>query len=140
MWDLSKTYVPCTGRWVPINRTTKEVTVLKLSENLNSVKGRCQHSSYQRSVSRRSPETRLGEHRDNSLIGSEGKESACNAGDLGSIPALGRSPGGGHGSPLQHSCLENPHGQGSLVVYSPWGWKELDTTKRLSTISPAPHP
>ena len=42
--------------------------------------------------------------------GSAGKESACNAGDLGSVPGLGRSPGGGHGNPLQYSCLENPHG------------------------------
>ena len=42
--------------------------------------------------------------------GSDGKESTCNAGDLGSIPGLGRSPGGGHGNPLQYSCLENPHG------------------------------
>ena len=42
--------------------------------------------------------------------GSVGKESACNVGDLGSISGLGRSPGGGHGNPLQYSCLENPHG------------------------------
>ena len=40
--------------------------------------------------------------------GSDGKESACNLGDLGSIPGLGRSPGGGHSNPLQCSCLENP--------------------------------
>ena len=40
--------------------------------------------------------------------GSEVKASACNAGDLGSIPGLGRSPGGRHGNPLQYSCLENP--------------------------------
>ena len=46
---------------------------------------------------------------------SAGKESACNVGDLGSIPGLGRYPGGGHGNPLQYSCLENPHGQRSLV-------------------------
>ena len=39
--------------------------------------------------------------------GSDGKESACNVEDLSSIPGLGRSPGGGHGSPLQYSCLEN---------------------------------
>ena len=38
--------------------------------------------------------------------GSGGKESACNVGDLGSISGLGRSPGGGHGNPLQYSCLE----------------------------------
>ena len=43
------------------------------------------------------------------------KESSCNAEDPGSIPGLGTSPGGGHGSPLQYSCLENPHGQRSLV-------------------------
>ena len=40
--------------------------------------------------------------------GSDGKESACNAGDLGSIPRFGRSPGGGRGNPLQYSCLEKP--------------------------------
>ena len=47
---------------------------------------------------------------------SDGKESACSAGDLGSIPGLGRSPGGGHGNPLHYSCLENPHGQRSLAA------------------------
>ena len=40
--------------------------------------------------------------------GSASKESACNAGDLGSIPGSGKFPGGGHDNPLQHSCLENP--------------------------------
>ena len=45
--------------------------------------------------------------------GSDGKESTCNEGNLGSIPGLGRSPGGGHGNPLQYSCLENAHGQRS---------------------------
>ena len=50
-------------------------------------------------------------------------------GDLGSIPGLGRSPGGGHGNLLQYFCLENPHGQRSLVGCSPWGCKELDMTK-----------
>ena len=39
---------------------------------------------------------------------SEGKASACNAGDLGSMPGSGRSPGEGNGNPLQYSCLENP--------------------------------
>ena len=43
--------------------------------------------------------------------GSDGKESTYNLGDLGSIPGLGRFPGGGHGNPFQYSCLENPHGQ-----------------------------
>ena len=42
------------------------------------------------------------------LCGSAGKESACNAGELGSIPGLGRSPGEGKGYPLQYSSLENP--------------------------------
>ena len=64
---------------------------------------------------------------------SGGKESACNVGDLGSVPGLGRSPGGGHGNSLQYYSLENPHGQRSLVGYSPWGCKELDSTERLST-------
>ena len=40
--------------------------------------------------------------------GSDGKASACNEGDLGSIPGSGRSPGEGNGNPLQYSCLENP--------------------------------
>ena len=45
--------------------------------------------------------------------GLEGKELACNTGNLGSIPGLGRSPGGGHGNPLQYSCLENPKDRGA---------------------------
>ena len=65
--------------------------------------------------------------------GSDGKESACNVGDLGSIPKLGRSPGGGHGNLLQYSCLEKPHGQKSQVGYSPWGHKESDKTEQLRT-------
>ena len=65
--------------------------------------------------------------------GSDGKESACNAEALGSIPGLGRWPGGGHGNLLQYSCLENPHRQRSLADYSPWGCQESDTTERLST-------
>ena len=60
---------------------------------------------------------------------SDGKESACNVGDLGSIPGLGRSPRSGHGNSLLYSCQENPHGQRSLVGYSPWGHKESDTTE-----------
>ena len=46
--------------------------------------------------------------------GSDSKEPTCKAGDLGSITRLGRSPGGGHGNPLQFSCLENHHGQRNL--------------------------
>jgi len=46
---------------------------------------------------------------------SDGGESTCHAGDLGLIPGLGRSSRGGHGNPLQYSCLENPHEQSSLV-------------------------
>ena len=104
------------------------------------------------------------------LLGcSAGKGSTCNAGDLGSIPGSGSSPGegmgyplqyswasllaqlvknlpamqetwirslgwedspgGGHGNPLQCSCLENPHEQRSLADYSPWNCKESDTTE-----------
>ena len=110
---------------------------------------------------------------------SVGKESTCNAGDLGSIPGSGRiageginyplqyswasllaqlvknlpatqetwirslgwedSPGGGHGNPLQCSCLENPHEQRSLADYSPWNCKESDTTEWLSTAQHKAH-
>ena len=45
--------------------------------------------------------------------GSDGKESACNVGDMGSIPGSGRSPGEGNGNPLQYSCLENPMDKGT---------------------------
>ena len=61
--------------------------------------------------------------------GLAGKESACNAGDLGSIPGLGRSPGEGKGYPLQYSGLENP------LDCSPWGRQESDTTERLSHLT-----
>ena len=57
-----------------------------------------------------------------------GKSSACNAGDLGSIPGSGRSPGEGNGNPLQYSCLQNPMDRG----YSPWGHKGSDTTLQLN--------
>ena len=50
-----------------------------------------------------------------------GEESICSAGDAGSIPGSGRSPGGGHGNPLQYSCLENPMERGRLVDYSSQG-------------------
>ena len=60
-----------------------------------------------------------------------GKESSCNEGYLGSIPGLGRSPG--HGNPFQY-CLENHHGQRSLVGYSPWGHRVgLDWAIKHST-------
>ena len=63
--------------------------------------------------------------------GSTDKESTCNAGDLSSIPRMGRSPGGQHSNPCQYPYLEINHGQRSLVGCSPWGCKELDTTERL---------
>ena len=62
--------------------------------------------------------------------GSVIKNTPANAGDLGSIPGLGRSPGEGNGYPLQYSCLGEFRGQMSLAgysPYSPWGHKELDT-------------
>ena len=58
--------------------------------------------------------------------GSAGKESACNVGDLGSIPGLGRSPRERKGYPLQYSGLKSP------VDYSPQGRKESETTERVS--------
>ena len=64
---------------------------------------------------------------DEQLGGSDGEESACNAGDPGLIPGLGKFPGGGRGNPHQCSCLENSmdRSRGS------WGCKESDTTERL---------
>ena len=59
--------------------------------------------------------------------GSDGKESAHNVGDLGSIPRLRRSPGGGRGNLLQNSCLEKPMDRGA--GYSPQGYKELGLTE-----------
>ena len=64
--------------------------------------------------------------------GARGKEPTCQCRrlrDMDSIPGSGRCPGGGHGNPLQYSCLESPHGQRSLAGYSPWGHKELDTAE-----------
>ena len=54
-------------------------------------------------------------------------------GDLGLIPGLGGSSGGGNGNPLQYSSLENPHGQRSLAGYSPCSQKESDKTEQLGT-------
>ena len=62
------------------------------------------------------------------------KNPSANAEDIGdtdSIPGAGRSPGEGHGNPLQYSCLENPHGQRSLAGYSPQGCKESDMTEAI---------
>ena len=73
-----------------------------------------------------------------SLVAQMVKESACNAGDLGSIPGSGRSPGGGNGNPLQYSCLGNPHGQRRLEGYSPWGCRESDTTEQLNNYNDDP--
>ena len=64
--------------------------------------------------------------------GSDGKETACNAGDPGLIPGLGRSLGEGNGSPLQYSCMENSMERGAWQAIVQWGHKELDTTERLS--------
>ena len=65
--------------------------------------------------------------------GSEGKESACNAGDLGSIPELGRCPREGNGS-IPVFLPGKFHGQRSLVGYSPWGRKELEAIEDTNTI------
>ena len=59
---------------------------------------------------------------------SVGKESACNTGDLGSIPGLGKCPGEGNGYLVQYACLENPMDRGA---WQAWGPKELDTNQQL---------
>ena len=67
--------------------------------------------------------------------GSDGKASACNAGDPGSIPELGRSPGEGNGNPLQYSCLKNSMDREAWGGYSPWDHRESDMTERLHFLS-----
>ena len=64
--------------------------------------------------------------------GSESKESACNAGDQGSIPGLGRSPGEENGYTLQYFCLKNPMDRGAWQATIHGGHKELDTAERLT--------
>ena len=63
--------------------------------------------------------------------GAEVKVSACNVGDLGSIPGSGRSPGEGNNNPLQYSCLENSMDRG-VQWSSPLGHKEWDTTELIT--------
>ena len=63
--------------------------------------------------------------------GSDGKESACNAGDLGLIPGLEKSSGGGHGNPLQYSCLKNSTDRRDWRA-TVHGVKESDTTEWLA--------
>ena len=64
--------------------------------------------------------------------GSDGKESACNAGDLGLIPGPGRSHGGRNGNPLQYSCLENPMDRGAWWATVNGVPKEKDMTEQLT--------
>ena len=64
---------------------------------------------------------------------SDSKESACNAGDLASIPGLGRSSGEGNGNPFQYSCLEKSMNRGAWQAIIHGVSKELDTTEQLST-------
>ena len=61
--------------------------------------------------------------------GSDGKESACNMGDLGSITGSGRLPGERNGYPLQYSCLGKPWTEKSGGLCSPWITEELDATE-----------
>ena len=61
------------------------------------------------------------------ITSSVGKESACNAGDLGLIPGLGRCPGEGNGNPLQYSCLENPIDRGAWPATMSMVSQESDT-------------
>ena len=69
---------------------------------------------------------------DNSKMAQMAKNLPANAGAMGSVPGLERSPGEGNGNPLQYSCPEIPHGQRSMAGYSPWVAKELDTTYWLN--------
>ena len=66
------------------------------------------------------------------LGGLDSKESACNVGDLGSISVTGRSPGGGHGNPLEYSCLEHPTESGDWQSTVQGVTQNLDMTEQLS--------
>ena len=73
--------------------------------------------------------------------GSDGKESICNVGDPGLIPGSGRSPGEGHGNPLQYSCLENPMDRGArwatvIGVAKSWTWLSTNTDGVCSNSCP----
>ena len=72
--------------------------------------------------------------------GSEGKASACSAGDLGSIPESGRSPGEGNGYPLQYSYLENSMDKGARQAAVHGDCKKSDTTERLTLFFHLSHP
>ena len=67
-----------------------------------------------------------------SMWDSDNKESACNAGDTGLIPASGRSPGEGNSYLLQYSCLENSMDRRGWWAKSPWGHKESDTMEQIT--------
>ena len=67
--------------------------------------------------------------------GSDSKESACNVGDLGSVPRSGRFPGEGNSNLLQYSCLENSMDRRAWRGYSPRGLKESDTTEAINTFT-----
>ena len=66
--------------------------------------------------------------------GSDGKESACNAGDLGLIPGSGRCPGEGNDNPLQYSCLENSMNREAWQAAVQGVSKELDTAELITHI------
>ena len=72
--------------------------------------------------------------KESALVKNLSKKSACNAGDLGLIPGLGRSLGERNGKPLQYSYLEKSHEQRGLVGYSPWDCKEWDMTEQITLL------
>ena len=97
---------------LPFTKTTQQD-----KRSITGVKGRLELEAYQ-----------LGDYCKSHLgfsCASDGKESACNAGDMGSIPGLGRSPEEGNGNPLQYFCLENSKDRGAQVTAS-------DTTEQLT--------
>ena len=97
-WSRDETHVRCSGRWILNHCTAREVQLLLFELMLSLLRA--------------------------SLVAQFGEESACNVGDLGLIPGLGRSPGEKNGYPLQYSGLEN-----SVDCINTWGCKEVDLTK-----------
>ena len=113
-------------------KTIHKITIAQLVKNPSAMQERSWLHSWVRKISWR---------RDRLPIpvflgfpgGSDSKESFCNAGDLGLIPGLGKSPGGGHGNPLQYSCLENPRDGGTWWAADYGVAQSRTRLKRLSS-------
>ena len=113
---MSPVCISCVGRWT-VHHLSSHATTKRAKITHAATKTRCsQMNKYFLKRKMGFPHS------------SVGKESACNAGDPGSIPGLERSPGEGHGNPCQYSCLENPTGRGTWRATVHGAAEESDMT------------